>query len=612
MPPETSITQLDHVEFAAKPSGVQVDEKTGDVRFRATLIDKQKEPNRRGFKFAWETKEDVIIENWAQNPVLLFMHEHYAIPVGMAERIAVMTTKVEADFVIPNLTEDPDMDEFDRLVLGPIRGAVRNQLMRAVSIGFYILRSVEEEGEDRPVIVVKGFEIVETSLVSIGAHPTALIKHAKPDLTFANEMVAGWFGRGHMVPEGEEGEERIWRLSLGDEPEGQAAYTCECVKCGHVVETDKHCRDLRCPKCGGEMRRKERPGPGQDAEVPEEQPFANEHACDINSGDYSRYARKNGERKHDGKPIDVVYGIRKSDGKSEVSSLRYKITDGWTESAAKSHCKGEDGTFAAATKQGAEEPTEQATWRAIPYSRHGDSAKAPEGAAWDAGKEVKAADVDALKKMGLLEDSESLDTKGAYKLPHHTAAGNKVVWRGVAAAMGVLLGARGGVKGVSAAAKKGAYNHNAKHYEQFDKAAPAFKQDYTADELQELHEQGLIIIPGADEREGQNPPTGGSDVDPSSLEQKIDKLIGTIERYLKAEAERGSKAAPGSASAHTREPARPGGVLDEVALRTIADRIADSPAFAALRERQANQLVEAMRRAKGLNVREIIKTLGGK
>lgn len=45
----------------------------------------------------------------------------------------------------------------------------------------------------------------------------------------------------------------------------EKAYTCECIKCGHKVETEKHCKDVKCPKCGGTMRRAERPGPGQPA-----------------------------------------------------------------------------------------------------------------------------------------------------------------------------------------------------------------------------------------------------------------------------------------------------------------------------------------------------------
>jgi len=43
----------------------------------------------------------------------------------------------------------------------------------------------------------------------------------------------------------------------------KASYTCECIECSHTVETNKHCKDLKCSECGGQMRRKGRPGPGQ-------------------------------------------------------------------------------------------------------------------------------------------------------------------------------------------------------------------------------------------------------------------------------------------------------------------------------------------------------------
>jgi len=39
-------------------------------------------------------------------------------------------------------------------------------------------------------------------------------------------------------------------------------YKCECLECGHKMSSDKHCKDIKCPKCGGEMRRAERPGIG--------------------------------------------------------------------------------------------------------------------------------------------------------------------------------------------------------------------------------------------------------------------------------------------------------------------------------------------------------------
>jgi predicted RNA-binding Zn-ribbon protein involved in translation (DUF1610 family) len=41
-------------------------------------------------------------------------------------------------------------------------------------------------------------------------------------------------------------------------------YECECIDCGHKLKTEKHCKDIKCPKCGGTMRRSDRPGPGQN------------------------------------------------------------------------------------------------------------------------------------------------------------------------------------------------------------------------------------------------------------------------------------------------------------------------------------------------------------
>ena len=42
-------------------------------------------------------------------------------------------------------------------------------------------------------------------------------------------------------------------------------YNCECIDCGYEMKSDTHCSELKCPECGGQMRRKERPGPGQNS-----------------------------------------------------------------------------------------------------------------------------------------------------------------------------------------------------------------------------------------------------------------------------------------------------------------------------------------------------------
>ena len=145
----------------------------------------------------------------------------------------------------------------------------------------------------------------------------------------------------------------------------------------------------------------------------------------------------------------------------------------------------------------APEPTEQvATWKAIPYARHGDTPTAPADTKWDAAGIVGKADADTLAIICCFEDTADAESKGAYKGPHHLAEGkHAVVWNGVRALMGALLGARGGFKGITAAVLKSGYGHAAKHYKQFDKTPPEWRQ-YATEELVAMATAGRIIIAG--------------------------------------------------------------------------------------------------------------------
>lgn len=73
-------------------------------------------------------------------------------------------------------------------------------------------------------------------------------------------------------------------------------------------------------------------------------------------------------------------------------------------------------------------------------------------------------------------DDKDPENFGSYKLPHHDVKDGKfvVVWRGVAAAMAALLGARGGVR-IPESDRKKVYNHLAKHYREFGKEPPEYK-----------------------------------------------------------------------------------------------------------------------------------------
>jgi len=69
--------------------------------------------------------------------------------------------------------------------------------------------------------------------------------------------------------------------------------------------------------------------------------------------------------------------------------------------------------------------------------------------------------------------SNPAESFGDLKLPHHEAKSGAAVWNGVKAAMGALMGARGGVDVEDD--KKAVYDHLAAHYKQFGKEPPEFK-----------------------------------------------------------------------------------------------------------------------------------------
>jgi len=45
----------------------------------------------------------------------------------------------------------------------------------------------------------------------------------------------------------------------------EKAFSCQCLDCDHKFTSEKHCNEVKCPKCGGKCRRAGRPGVGREA-----------------------------------------------------------------------------------------------------------------------------------------------------------------------------------------------------------------------------------------------------------------------------------------------------------------------------------------------------------
>ena len=150
----------------------------GNLYFSATLLTKNKKPNRAGAILSWDTVEDVSTSNFEKNPVVLYQHQEGSLPVGYGS-IEVRDNDVILDAVIPNLSKDENSAGFDKEVLSTLRGAIHNGLLRAVSAGFY---PVKENFRDDGVRIIKKIDFVEASIVTIGAHEDATIKQNVSDI----------------------------------------------------------------------------------------------------------------------------------------------------------------------------------------------------------------------------------------------------------------------------------------------------------------------------------------------------------------------------------------------------------------------------------------------
>lgn len=112
--------------------------------------------------------------------------------------------------------------------------------------------------------------------------------------------------------------------------------------------------------------------------------------------------------KHDGKCIDINYGIK--DDKAKIQALRYKKTI-WTESSARSHCKTRDGTF---TPAGASDSVnnfmEDGTMKIFAFT-HNSTTDANEPT-WGSVDKTKL-------PQGAFADEGHSFRKSTWKYPHH-------------------------------------------------------------------------------------------------------------------------------------------------------------------------------------------------
>jgi len=196
--------------------------------------------------------------NFIKNPVVLMAHDYSGLPIGKASNLTKTEKGITAKVTFPEEGTYPLADT--------VYNMYKQKFMRAWSIGFIPTKS-EEIKDDEGKKNVTGYrfmnwELLEFSACSVPANPEAL-----------TNMVSKGIDVGLLKEEGlieiVEGED-IEKAEAATEKEEKAKYDCECIDCGYEMTSDKHCKEIKCPECGGTMRRAERPGPGEDSKSEEE------------------------------------------------------------------------------------------------------------------------------------------------------------------------------------------------------------------------------------------------------------------------------------------------------------------------------------------------------
>jgi len=227
--------------------------------------------------------------NFKKNPVVLMAHDYSGLPIGKASDLKKTENGITAKVTFPEEGTYPLADT--------VYNMYKQKFMRAWSIGFIPTKSEEIKDEEGKKNITGyrflNWELLEFSACSVPANPEAL-----------TNMISKGIDIGLLKEEG------LIEIVDGvdiEKVEEKAKYDCECIDCGYKMTSDKHCKEIKCPECGGTMRRVERPGPGEDSKDVKD--IIDDHVKDVKV-----------------EPIDPdkVKASMENDGKSYVNELLIK------------------------------------------------------------------------------------------------------------------------------------------------------------------------------------------------------------------------------------------------------------------------------------------------
>lgn len=115
--------------------------------------------------------QDWDLKRYKGNPVVLYGHNSWGLPIGFAENVRVEEDKLLATLKFVDARANPLAEQVWQ---GIVQGS-----LRAVSVGFRSKAASSKNVNGKDVLVLTGNELMEISVVPIPANPEALATEAK-------------------------------------------------------------------------------------------------------------------------------------------------------------------------------------------------------------------------------------------------------------------------------------------------------------------------------------------------------------------------------------------------------------------------------------------------
>ena len=209
------------------------------------------------------------LSNYRKNPVVLWAHDYSSPPIGKALWVKTVGDKLKAKvkFASTQFAQE-------------IKQLYEEGFLSAWSVGFIPKKWIDGETDSEISREYTKQEMLEFSAVPVPANPDALLEAVKmvKDVNL-KKMLRKQIIEQKKIKAEETPAEKVDEPVIDkdkeksidvvdkkkDKPEVKETYKCSCIDCGWETETEGHCKDIKCEKCGGTMRRADRPGPGEES-----------------------------------------------------------------------------------------------------------------------------------------------------------------------------------------------------------------------------------------------------------------------------------------------------------------------------------------------------------